>query len=141
MIGGRLAMLGLFTWTAACNAVAQATPLQCPPLTPRELPSGAAVGEPRSEQTADGVVRTTWGDGRDAVTIFSAFFRMSPDPKAPVPSREAAVRDRPAIILDIGADGPNPIAGFAWNDGTCAWTVHLGPGNGRDDALDYAGRF
>ena len=127
----------------ASTATAPAASLeQCAAVTPHELPSGSLVGSPSMETDDTGIVRTTWGSGRDSVTIFSAFFRYaSPDPtfeRTPAPN---SVRGQPATILEIGPEGPDPVVGFAWNDGTCAWAVHLGPGNTRDDAVDYAARF
>jgi hypothetical protein len=115
---------------------------QCAAVTPRELPSGAAIGSSSIETDDDGIVRTTWGSGRDSVTIYSAFWRYaSPDPSSRQTASADAVRGHAATILDIGHDGPDPVVGFAWSDGTCAWTVHLGRGNTRADAVDYASRF
>ena len=127
---------------AACGPTPQpiATFSQCNPVTPAELPSGASIG-PATIATVDGIVHTTWGTGRDSVTVFSAFLRGSPDPSFRPSPPAYTVRGRPATIYNIGFDGPDPVVGFSWVDGSCVWTVHLGPGNTRDAAVDYAARF
>jgi hypothetical protein len=137
---------GMLALAGCTSDVAVATAQRCAPLTPRELPSGAAVGEPVATVGPDGITRTTWGTGSDAVIVESFFFRI---PGAPLPSFEPVeatpprwtVRGQAAGILDVGSDGPDPQVGFSWHDDTCAWTVYLGPGNTRDDAIDYAGRY
>jgi hypothetical protein len=118
-------------------------PSQCPAVVPRELPSGGPIGDERVEVGDTGIAKTSWGKGTDRVTIFSAFFQMSPDPDAGKPpgTSEVTVRGQPATVLVIGVDAPDPIVGFSWNDGLCGWTVHLGPGNDREDAVDYAARY
>jgi hypothetical protein len=128
---------------SGCTSPQAVAPSQCPAVVPRELPSGAPIGEARIEVTEGGIVRTSWGTGKDRVTIFSAFSRFSPDPGLTLPpdAFDVTVRGDPASVIVIGGDGPDPVVALSWNDGTCAWTVHLGSGNRREDAVDYAGRY
>ncbi|MGH2456405.1 MAG: hypothetical protein ACRDHD_09130 [Candidatus Limnocylindria bacterium] len=119
---------------STCRHLAEPVELApaCPLITPDELPSGAAVLEPRPYP---GEPMVSWGSGADTVTL-----RPGDQGDAPpaADGRQVDVRGFTgyAVALD-----PGPGVGLSWVEDGCPYLVRLARQVTLEQAVGYAARL
>lgn len=106
----------------------------CPIIPPAELPSGAAITEPRP---FPGEAMVSWGSGADIVTQLPGHRSGGPD--LPADGTAVSIRGVPGTVMPIG-DVPGSDIQMRWTEDGCTYTVWVRP-DSLADAIDYASRY
>lgn len=107
----------------------------CPIIAPAELPSGAAVGEPRPYP---GRPMVSWGSGDDTVTQLPGHRSGGPVVED---GTAVHVRGYAGFVGSTGDLPMPPAISIAWVEEGCPYDVFVRLPGGEEAAIDYAARF
>ena len=129
------AFFALFQSTCRHFAEPVAEVSDCPIVPPGELPSGAAIGEPRAYP---GEAMVSWGSGDDTVTELPGHRDGLPPDQG---GTQVTVRGYPGRVQPTGDMPLPPPFQIGWVEEGCPYTVFVRLPGGEEAAIDYAARF
>jgi hypothetical protein len=122
--------------TLACGESTPGATKACPPISPKELPSGAGTG-PARQTTGDYGPTISWGSGNDEVVLLVGKGGPAED-LGPGDGTSVRVRDQDGLAVSV-EDSPNSQTFLSWLADGCRYTVWIyGTTN---QAVDYSTRL
>ena len=108
----------------------------CPTISPRELPSGAAPGTAQ-EGVAGGAKQVAWGIGEDRVDLRIGISYMASDD---LRLHRVTVRGNDAVVFQIIPTDQVGL-GLTWKEAGCSYTVFLDDAVDAPSLVEYAARY